>query len=108
MKASRSSGTAVDVTYAPGCGALDSAVYWGTGPIAGAPAWTNAACALGNSGHTIFDPGDAAPGTLLYFVVVGYNGANEGSYGAATGGERPEAIGVGACDRPQILTGTCP
>jgi hypothetical protein len=107
MKASRSTGTAVAVTYTPGCGTLDNAVYWGIGPINGTYAWTNVACALGNSGHAVFDPGDPAPDTLLYFVIVGQNATNEGSYGTSSFGERPEAVS-GACDKPQILTGTCP
>jgi len=107
MKASRA-GTGLDMTYTPGCGTLDNAIYWGTGPIAGSPVWTGAACALGNSGHATFDPGDPGPDTLLYFVVVGQNATNEGSYGPGAAGERTEAIGVGACDKPQVLTGTCP
>jgi hypothetical protein len=108
MKASRLGGTGIDVTYTPGCGTLDNAIYWGTGTIAGSPAWTSAACALGNSGHAAFDPGDPGPDTLLYFVVVGQNATSESSYGAGAGGERAEASGVGACDKPQVLTGTCP
>jgi hypothetical protein len=109
MTASRaSSGTGVDVTYAPGCGTLDNAVYWGTGPIAGSVAWTHAACAVDNTGRASFDPGVPAPGSFFYFVVVGQSGSKEGSYGTGSAGERPEAIGVGSCDRPQDLTGNCP
>jgi len=108
MRASRLAGTAIDVAYAPGCGTLDNAVYWGTGPIVGSPVWTSSACALGNTGHATFDPGDPGPDTQIYFVVVGQNATNEGSYGPGAAGERPEAIGVGACDKPQVLTGTCP
>jgi len=109
MKASRgSSGTAVDLVYNSGCGTLDNAVFWGAGPIFGSPVWTAAACAVGNSGHAAFDPGPLAPGGMLYFVIVGQNAANEGSYGAGTAGERPEAVGIGACDKPQVLGGTCP
>jgi hypothetical protein len=109
MTASRAAGgTAVQIGYIPGCGTLDHAVYWGTGPIAGAPAWAQAACAVGSTGQASFDPGTPAPGTLLYFVVVGQSATREGSYGAGTAGERPEAVGVGTCDRPQDLTGSCP
>jgi len=109
MTASRaSSGTGVDLVYLPACGTLDNAVYWGTGPIAGPVAWTNAACAVGNTGHATFDPGDPAPDSFFYFVIVGQSAAKESSYGTATSGERPEAIGVGACDKPQDLTGSCP
>jgi len=109
MTASRaSSGTAVLVSYLPGCGTQDNAVYWGTGPIAGSVVWTNAACAVDNTGHATFDPGDPALDGFFYFVIAGQNGTKEGSYGTGTLGERPEAIGIGVCDKPQDLAGTCP
>lgn len=109
MKASRApSGTAVQLSYLPGCGTTDHAAYWGVGPIVGSLAWTNAACGLGSSGVASFDPGDPAPGTFFYFVVVGQSATKEGSYGTGSSGERPEASGVGACDRPRDLSGTCP
>jgi hypothetical protein len=109
MTASRAPvGTAVQVSYLPGCGTLDNAIYWGIGPIVGAPVWTNAACAVDNTGHATFDPGDPPPDGLLYFVIVGQNAVSEGSYGTGTFGERAEAIGIGACDKPQTLAGSCP
>jgi carboxypeptidase T len=109
MTASRAPlGTAVELSYQPGCGTADNAVYWGSGPIAGAVAWTNAACAVDNTGHASFDPGDPAPDSFFYFVIVGQSGTKEGSYGTGSSGERPEAIGIGACDSPQDLAGTCP
>jgi hypothetical protein len=101
-------GTAVQLSYLPGCGTLDNAVYWGTGPIVGFPVWTQAACAVGDTGHATFDPGDPPANGLFYFVIVGQNAAKEGSYGTGTGGERAEAIGIGACDKPQDLAGSCP
>jgi hypothetical protein len=106
--AKAASGTGVDLTYLPGCGTLDNAVYWGAGPITASPVWTNAACAVGNTGRATFDPGDPLPDTFAYFVIVGQHGPAEGSYGTSTSGERPEAIGIGACDEPQVLGGTCP
>jgi hypothetical protein len=108
MHASRGAGTSVDVTYAPACGSLDQAIYWGAGPFAGSAVWTNVACGLGSSGHALFDPGDPAADSFYYFVVVGQRAASEGSYGTATSGERPEASGFGACDKPQVLGGSCP
>lgn len=105
-------GTSLNLAYGPGCGATDNAVYWGAGPIAGSPAWTGVACGLGNTGQASFDPGDPTPGSFLYFVIVGQNGTVEGSYGRSFDGagsaERPESFGVGSCDVPQDLTGTCP
>ena len=106
--ASRGAGTAVDVTYQPACGALDHTVYWGTSPFAGSYSWKNSACGLGTSGTGSFNPGTPAPGTFIYYVVVGKNATNEGSYGTSSSGERPEAVGIGACDAPQTLASTCP
>ena len=63
---------------------------------------------MNNTGRATFDPGDPAPDGFFYFVIVGQSVSKEGSYGRGTLGERPEAIGVGACDRPQDLAGTCP
>jgi len=113
MMASRSAaGSVVDVAFGPGCGTLDDVIYWGAGPIAGAPSWTQSACSLGNTGQASFDPGDPAPGEFIYFVIVGQSAAAEGSYGAEFDGvssaERPEAVGIGACHKPRVLSGTCP
>ncbi len=108
MTASRAAGTSIDVLYTPACGATDNAAYWGSGPIAGAASFTGSFCALGNTGHATFDPGDPAPGSWLYFVIVGQSATKEGSYGPSSFGERPEAAGVGGCDRPQDLAGSCP
>ncbi len=107
-----SSGAGLEVNYFPACGALDNAMYWGANPISGAVAWTSSACVLGNTGRATFDPGTPVPGAFYYFVVVGQTSTKEGSYGQAWGPsgptERPQAVGVGACDRPQDLTGVCP
>ena len=109
MTASRAaSGTSIDLTYVPGCGTTDNAIFWGSAPIGGGLAWTNAACGVGNTGRSSFDPGDPAPDGLFYFVIVGQSATKEGSYGTGASGERPEAIGIGACDKPQDLTGSCP
>jgi hypothetical protein len=106
-------GTAVDVTYTPGCGTTDHAIYRGTSPISGSLAWTDATCARGVSGSTSFDPGDPASGSFTYFVIVGQNATKESSYGQSFDGstyaERPEANNVAwTCNVPQDLTGTCP
>jgi hypothetical protein len=108
MTARRGAGTSVLVDYAPACAAADHVVYWGTGPIAGALVWTGSACGRGTDGTTSFDPGNPPPGGFSYFVIVGQDAAHEGSYGSSSSGaERPEAIGVGACDRPRAIGGGC-
>lgn len=101
-------GTSVDVSYAPANCATDHAIYYGTGPITDALDWTNSVCGFGVSGSASFDPGDPAPESFFYFVVVGNNGYFEGSYGKdSSGAERPEATGLPGCDWQQELSGAC-
>ena len=100
---------ALDLLYTPGCGATDHVVFWGVTPFTGALSWSGSACSLGTSGTASIDPGNVAPGAAVYFVVVAQTAAAESSYGQdSAGSERPEAIGIGACDRPRDLTGVCP
>jgi len=101
-------GSAVGVSFAPACAATGHAAYWGVGPIAGAPEWIGSACGLGTTGTATFDPGAPGPGESIYFVVVARDGDDEGSYGVdSAAAPRPEALGIGACDRP-AGTATCP
>jgi hypothetical protein len=107
MTARRGAGTSVLVDYTPACAATDHVVYWGAGPLTGGLRWTASACGRGTDGNTSFDPGTPPPGELVYFVIVGQDASSEGSYGKSSSGtERPEAIGVGACDRPRT-SGIC-
>jgi hypothetical protein len=105
MRASRGIGSSVDVTWAPACFSTDHTVYWGTSPIAGGVLnWTASACTLGTSGIGSFDPGTPSPGTFRYFVIVGRDSSFEGPYGTLPfGGQRPEAVGVGSCDRAREI-----
>jgi len=107
MNAVKGPGPSVVVNYTPACGATTHAVYWGSGPIGSGLAWTDSACDVASGGT--FDPGELSPGEWVYFVVVGQNSTLEGSYGTnSLGQERPDASGIGLCDKPQDLTGTCP
>ncbi len=93
------------LTYAPACAVTDHAAY--SGPLAQISLlnWDVAACHLGTTGTATFDPGSGS----RYFVVVGQSASAEGSYGRkGDGTERPEAIGIGTCDKPQIMTSPCP
>jgi hypothetical protein len=110
MTAVKGSGTAVNVSYTPGCGGTDHVIYWGSGPISGTLNWASAACGRGTSGSTSFDPGDPPAGSFYYFVTVAQNAPKEGSYGlSGSGAQRPEADNfVWTCNKPQDLTGTCP
>ncbi len=99
----RDAGTGLlDVAYTPGCDATDHTIY--VGDLAGVSsyAWTGAACGVGASGTATFDPGAGS----VFFVVVGTDGAAEGSYGRdGDGVERPEDVGTPGCDLPQDLAG---
>jgi titin len=112
MKVVPNGGSSLKLTYTPACGATNHVVYWGlAGPTSigtGGPVWIDSACALGTSGTAVFDPGTPPAGKYFYFVIVGDNAFQEGSYGKESSGvERPEAVRIGACDLPQILPQTC-
>jgi len=107
MTAEKGSGRSVIVHFMAGCGTTTHAVYWGNGPIGSALNWTDVTCDVASGGS--FNPAKQNPGEWIYFVVVGQTSTLEGSYGTnSLGQERPEAVGIGACDKPQDLTGTCP
>jgi len=109
---SKGPGTALTMAYTPACGATDHVAYVGSGgpgALNGPLAWTAAHCGLGVSGAASFDPGSPAAGTFLYFVIVGQDSEQEGSYGRnSAGAERPEAVGLGVCDQPRAVLPTCP
>jgi outer membrane protein assembly factor BamB len=108
MTADHGPGTSVEVAYAPACNANDHWIYWGAGPITDSVKWIDSACGLGTDAIASFDPGTPAVGTFFYFVIVGQGDRHEGSYGRSSAGvERPEATGVGICDRPQALALSC-
>ena len=110
LTAAKAAGTTVNVSYTPGCGATDHAIYRGTGPISGVVNWTNAHCSLGATSPATFDPGTPSSGSFYYFVIVAQNAGKEGSYGTnSSGAERPEANNAGwSCNKPQDLSGSCP
>jgi hypothetical protein len=66
-------------------------------------AYAAAACGIGASGSASFDPGASS----AFFLVVGDDGALEGSYGAATAGPRPEDVGTPVCDLPRAAVAGC-
>ena len=108
MKASRFGASGVSVTYTPACGASDNTVYTGdldTLRTQGLK-WDGARyCNKLNTGVLTFSPPSASS---IYFVVVGNNGTQEGSYGQGTGGERPAAGAGSPCAYTQSPAGDCP
>ena len=88
------------------CEANEHAVYLGPLPDVNAYGYDDVACGHDASGVATFLPGVGS----RFWVVVGQNGATEGSYGRdGNGVERPEDGGVASvCTLPQKLTATCP
>ena len=104
LYATRHAGTGqIHVTYTPACNSAGHAAYWGDLGQVSSYALSGSQCVSG-SGAIDFTP----PSGNIFFVVVGNNGVNEGSYGKDSAGvQRPPATGVGACNLPQQLTGSC-
>jgi hypothetical protein len=99
----RASGT-VSISYDPACGSTDHTIY--SGPLSGLPAmsFSQRDCNRGTSGATSFTLG---PGSW-FWVIVGNDGAKEGSYGRNRAGtERAEDTAASACNLPQDLSASC-
>lgn len=108
MHVSKGTGTSIDITFTPSNCAQDHTIYWGQSPISGNLNWIDAECGYGNAISISFDPGDPPEGSFYYFVLVGNNGYEEGSYGKNSSGmERSEATGISGCDWTQNLNNNC-
>jgi hypothetical protein len=95
---------AVDVTYAVPCSTSNHRIVYGPLASVATYGWSGTACNLGTSGNASFDPGAGD----AFFVIVANDALAEGSYGVSSAGtERPQAVGVGACDLPQALASRC-
>jgi len=107
LRAHKGAGGVVSVSYAAACGATDHTLYAGSLSTLRTQGivWSQRYCALGASGSASFIPASGGQ----YFVLVGNNGAIEGSYGRASNGTERRAAGSGgACSYTQQLGGTCP
>jgi hypothetical protein len=94
----------VEIAYTPACSASNHTIYFGNLSGVATYDYTGAVCNVGISGTASFNPG---PGSA-FFLVVGHDGAVEGSYGQrSTGAERPEDTATPGCDLPQSLAGSC-
>lgn len=94
----------VTISYAPGCGTSDNTIEYG--PLASLPSYgyEGQVCAVGNSGSATF----TLPAGTYFFLIVGNDGAKEGSYGLGqAGNERPEDTTSAVCPIPQDLSQTC-
>ncbi len=91
----------VTVNWQPTCDADGHALY--VGSLGAFGTYTEATCSIGTTGTYEFP----APAGNVFFVVVGYNGPTEGSYGRKGDGfERPSAAGQ-HCGYTQDLGSTC-
>jgi hypothetical protein len=91
----------IDVTFAPACDATNHTIYYGDLADVGNPTpYSAAMCSIGTSGTASFDPGFPN----AFFLVVGNDTVDEGSYGLATAGERPAETGA-ICPYTQDLAG---
>jgi len=102
----------IEVAFANACGATGQGIYWSdqSFPLS-ASDWNRAGCGFvdGDSDDRTFNvsitPSSSA--SLVYFVVVGHDGLEEGSYGKDSSGvERPAATAAARC-QAQNLVGNC-
>lgn len=82
------------IVYESGCDTTDTAIYYGPLAEVADYGYSGEVCGLGTAGtFEGFDPGDGS----YFFLVVGGNGVDEGSYGkarnAASVAERPPFAG---------------
>jgi hypothetical protein len=97
------SGT-VSVSFGPACLATAHTIVYG--PLSGVASYTygGRVCGVGTSGIATLAPG---PGSV-FWIVAGETATLEGSYGKSSAGvERPDAVGLGACDLPPGLSPGC-
>ena len=66
------------LAYQTGCDTIDNNIYYGSLDLVSSHTWSGEVCGIGASGsHSGFNPGAGS----YFFVVVGNDGFEEGSYG---------------------------
>ena len=94
----------VSVTYDAACSAADHIGYAGSLGSVSTLTFSRQTCALGATGTAAIrlDPGSQ------FFLIVGNDGAAEGSYGLDGDGlERAEDASLASCSLPQELAQRC-
>ena len=94
------------ISYGPACTTTDNTIYYGPLTAVSTYGYSGQQCVIGNTGaYTWTYP--ASP-SAFFFLVVGRDGTNEGSYGkSSAGGERPRYAGNTTCPLPQDLAHRC-
>ena len=98
----------LSIDYGTACQASTHVIEYGelTHANLAAYAWSGQECGVGSSGTYDWDV-NALPGSL-FFVIVGQDGSNSGSYGKDDIGlERPEDAIGSSCPAPQDLFRRC-
>jgi len=107
LRASRLSATSIGLTWdVASCSAPGYHVVYGT--RAGLPTYQVAGgvCSLGTGGSFTWS---GVPTGNLWFVVVGDDGAVEGSWGDASAGPRKGTTASGVCGKTsRVNSGACP
>lgn len=94
----------VSVVFDPACSATDHTAYVGELSAVALLAYDDQACGLGVTGSATFPVGAGS----RFWLIVGHDGAVEGSYGVAgSGSERPEDTALASCDLAQDLSRRC-
>ncbi len=95
---------AITIEFDPGCVTTDHTIYYGDLASVASMIFSGQECHVGTTGSATFTPG---PGSI-FWLIVGNDGAVEGSYGVdSEGTERPEDIALTECALPQDLVDRC-
>lgn len=94
----------IDIFYTPGCNSIGHTVYYGPLSNVSSYGYTNSFCSNDTGGYINFIP----PTEDIFFLIVSQSQNWESSYGKSSSGtERPEAYGIGLCNKPKNLNNTC-
>ena len=94
----------VTISFGTACSATDHNVEYGLLANVSTYDYSGQACAVGNTGSATFN----LPAASHFFLIVGNDGAAEGSYGTDSSlTERPDDTVGAACPVPQDLSQRC-
>jgi len=103
-----STATTISTSYGPACGVTGNTIAFGPLSNVSTYGYSGETCGFDNSGSVTWDYAAAGAPTSLFFLIVGNDGALEGSYGTDSDGtERPRHTTNVSCLLPQNLAGRC-
>ena len=102
-----SDATTISLNYTPACGASDNTIVFGPLSAVSTLGYSGETCGILNSGVVTWDFAAAGAPASFFFLIVGNDGANEGSYGVNVNGERPRHMTNVLCPMPQDLPNRC-